>query len=229
LDGQRSVTFPARLRPRLPGGAVHRVELDDVEMRITTIAGLYGNRASRAVLTIPHWRLAGAEYVPPEVLSGEGACVVRYVDEKTEEHAVSMIVVDPRARDAGDAARRRQNEYTEKVALALERFRRGGADLPDLPSLELAVPGTARRVGSWIAFAAGLGLAIWSQFVENPLLSIATSLVGLAVLAALGASGVRSHTAWHPAVKAAAYVLMLTAALTLFVLSIVLGDVLNLR
>jgi hypothetical protein len=217
------------MRPRLPGGAIHLVELDDVEMRIVALAGRYGNKESRVVLTIPHWRLVAAEYEKPEIVSGEGRCLVRYLNEKTEEHTIVLTVADPRARDGGDAARRRQNEYTEGLAKALEHFRRGGAGLPDLPSLQPKTPGVASKIVPWAVLIAGVGLAAWSQIVDSPPASMASSLVGLAALAGLGISRVVSHTAWHPAVKAIVCTLVAFAAVALFVAAIAWGDVLNLR
>ena len=229
MNERRALQFPARLRPRLPGGLVHRVEVDDVETRIATLQGRYGNRRSRTLLAIPHWRLVAAEYEKPEIMSGEGRCKIRYLDERTEEHTVFLTVADPRARDGSDEARRRQNEYMEALARGLEHFRRGGADLPDLPSLQPRAPGRAARLAPWISLVGGLGLAVWSQFVENPALSTASLLIGLTSLAALGVDRVRSHTAWHPAVKGIVSLLLVVVALALFVAGIALGDVLNLR
>ncbi|TET50345.1 MAG: hypothetical protein E3J64_08345 [Anaerolineales bacterium] len=229
MEEKSRLSFPARLRPRLPGGAIHRVELDDVETRFATVQGLYGNKESRVVLVIPHWRLVAAQYEPPRIVSEEGRCLIRYLDEKTEEHSLSFTVADPRAADGSDAARRRQNEYTEALARALEHFRQGGAQLPDLPSLELKVPGRLSRIVPWIALALGLALAIGALYIKPPILSLGASFVGLASLAALGFDRVRLHTPWHPVVKAVVYALAFIVALALFVASIALGDVLNIR
>jgi hypothetical protein len=226
---RRTLAFPARIHPRLPGGAIHRIELDDVEMRIATIAGLYGNRKSRVVLTVPHWRLVGAEYVPPEVLSGQGLCRVRYLDEKTEEHSISMAMADTRLDGSIYARGESRNQYVERVARALEQFRRGGADLPDLPSLDPRTPGRVGSIAPWIILAAGFGLAAWSQIVENPLLSLGSCTLGLAILAGLAINRVRSHTPYHPVVKWILYAFVLVGVAALLVAALAWGDFLNLR
>jgi hypothetical protein len=228
MSQPNNLQFPARLKPRLPGGSIHKMQINEDETRVLTWPNLYGNKESRCILAIPHSRIVEAEYIRPLLQAGEGKCRLRYLDESSQEQTLKFNVVDPSILNGNIYAQARQNEYTESVAQALEGFRRGGSNLPSLPALTLTPPKAGTKLLFGIGLVFGALLLTGSVVVDNILLWFFGTFLACMSAAALGIDHVRIHTGWHPAAKIVVYILIFLVAFIMFITAMALFETLNL-
>jgi hypothetical protein len=213
-----SVGLPVVVSPRLPGGDVLRLEADSEKMQITTWQGVYGNRESRVVLTVPFSQVIDTECTD-WLLLPVVTCRLRYKDATGKERVLKLRAFDQASHNGRLDGQQRENKYTEAVAEALENLRQGKE--AELPALEFEPSGSMHKLlaagailGAIVALASvisGDGLAALG-FIGRLL----GSLLFSASVAALGIDLVRIHTGWHPVAKIVAYVLFVLVAFVLF-------------
>jgi hypothetical protein len=224
---ENSIDFPARVRPRLPGGSIHKIRVTADDIKVLTWPGLYDNKDSKCVLVIPHSSIRNSEYVAPMLMAGEGRCIVRYLDESGEERKLRFNAVDQSALSGNIYAQSRQNEYTENVAHAINELGQGMVFLPSLPSLTLKPPSTTKKLFFGIGIVFGGGMAAASLAANSIFIGFFGAFVLCMSLAALGIDYVRIHTGWHPILKVVAYIGIFLVAFVLFAAAITLLEVLN--
>jgi len=228
MSQPNGLQFPAKLKPRLPGGSIHKMQIDEDETRVLTWPNLYGNKESRCILAISHSQIVRTEYIRPLIQAGEGKCKIRYMDESGQEQTLEFNVVDPGTLDGNIYAQARQNEYTESIAQALEGFRRGEGDPPSLPALTLTPPRAGNKLMFGVGLVLGALLLTGSVVVDNILFWFFGTFLACMSAAALGIDHVRIHTRWHPVAKIAACTGIFLASFIIFVTAMALFEVLNL-
>jgi hypothetical protein len=227
MQKENSLHFPVRIRPRLPGGSIHKMQVDEKETCISTWPNLYGNKESRCILTIAHSQILEAEYIRPLLQIGEGKCRLCYRDKSDQEKTLKFSVVDPSTLNGNVYAQHQQNEYTKSIAQALEGFKQGKGNLPSLPNLTLSPPGAGKKIAFGIGLFLGVSLLTGSLVIDNILTWFFGTFLTCTSLAALGIDHVRIRTGWHPAAKVAAYIILFLVAFMLFITAMALFEVLN--
>jgi hypothetical protein len=215
MQSSNSLDFPALIRPKLTGGRIHRLVIDDMGITAATIDGFFGNTVSMPILRIPRDALIEAQYLPRR-LRGD-RCQVRYRDLEKREQQLTFVAVHPDAMVTYSitalAAQVLEDIRSGKVNSEPIRFDYSLAPVRPLVKL-LIVP---------IAFAA---VIVCPNIVRFGSASIVVTLwfVGLAICAGLAATAidhVRIHTGWHPVAKITASVAALVGAFCL--VAILLG------
>lgn len=225
---QENYEFPAKVHPRLRGGSLHKMRISKSGVEIATWPGLYGNKVSSLILTIPISAIMKTEYLRPLFTSGVGRCRIQYFNEPGEVRSLTFHAVDSGVLSGNIYAQQRLNSYTETVVEILTGLKQGKHDLPLLPALTFTQPSALKKLiyGIVAVFVGGL-LSVGSLLDSILSWFFGTFLLCMS-LAALGIDYVRVHTGWHPAVKILVSVGIFLAAFVVFVMAMTLYEVLNL-
>jgi hypothetical protein len=227
MSREQYIQFPAKIRPRLPGGSIHKMRVDDNRTEIATWPGLYGNEESKLLLAIPHPSLIAAEYARPLLQVGTGYCKVRYVDESGKENSLKFNVVDP---DLSGEYRQavQQNRYTEAVAKTLVDLKQGKSGLPPYPATLTFTPPSSKKKFLYVLALFGPLMIIGGLVLGSDFALLGGVLIFPPALAALGIDYVRLHTGWHPVVKVGASILIFLLMFIGFGIAVTLCQVLGL-
>ncbi len=220
--------FPAKVRPRLRGGYMHKIRIDRDGMEIATWSGLYGNKESCLVLAVTHSRITTIEYTQLLPWVGTGYCRVNYLDESEEEKSFKFHIVDPGILSGNINTKHRQNQAAEAIAIVSMDMKQGrDSRLPFPLVLDFKAPSTGKKFFYSISLFAGFlivralaGANVLSWFFGTFLLCMS--------LAALCIDYFRIHTGWHPLIKLGASVVVFFIAFVLFVTAMTLFEGLNL-
>jgi hypothetical protein len=219
--------FPARLSPRPPGGAVHRLRIDPSGLTVSTLAGLYGNQEERVVLTIPRPTVVGFHLHRPPLGLGNTSCEVQYRDESLEVHSFRFRAVGWGGWRDG-SPRLGENAYTVRVAEAMQAMSDSAFVRPPLPQLGLGVVSGPVKLIAGLALAFIIALSVAGrQALNGPFLAVFGVATVPLVLGALAIDTVRLHTSWHPVVKWAASIVIFLLAFILLVTGIFLVELLG--
>ncbi len=207
--------------PRPRGGRVHQVVIDDTGLTVATLAGFFGNRQSRPLLTIPRSQLIGVEYLPPSRWRG-ARCKVVYRDAKNAERTLTFKAVDEAV-----AVHNGCTALAAQVLRAVHADDRSAEPIVYEYTLEpLRTSVKLFLVPALIAVPI-VALALLRYGVEGRSLEF-TAFVGVfLVCAAMGATlidTVRLHTAWPGWVKAVVAVLAIVGTLSIFSVTMVIVE-----
>ncbi len=228
MTQENYLQFPAKVRPRLCGGYMHKIRIDRDGMEIATWPGLYGNKESSLILAIAHSRITMIEYARPFLQTGVGRCRVNYLDESEEEKSFKFHIVDPGTLSGNIYAQSRQNQATEAIASVLMDLRQGKDSLSPFPMVfDFVPPNTGKKFFYGISLFAGF-LIVRALAGANVLSWFFGTFLLCTSLAALCIDYFRIHTGWHPLIKLGASVVVFFIAFVLFAIAMTLFEGLNL-
>ena len=91
MSQPNNLQSPSRPKPRLFGGSIHKMQIDENETRVLTWPNLYGNKESRCILAISHSRIVEAEYTRPLIQAGKAnADFATWVNQAKSKRSSSM-------------------------------------------------------------------------------------------------------------------------------------------
>jgi hypothetical protein len=218
MQSTNSLDFPALIRPRLKGGRIHRVLIDELGIAAATIDGFYGNIESKPILRIPLEALIEVKYLRRKIRGDR--CHVRYSDPEQGEQQLTFVAVNP------DASV--NYPITALAAQVLEAIRSGEANTEPIRFTYAMAPlrPIVKLLIVPIAFAVVIICPSLVRFGGVPY-SFVLGFVGFAICAGLAATAIdyaRIHTAWHPLVKVLASVISFMGAFCLFAILVALLD-----
>ena len=212
------IRIPVSVSPRLPGGDVHRIEANYEGMHIFTWQGVYGNKESKNVISIPFSNVIDISCFNSWMLPVI-TCHVRYMDSSDKENLLKFRVYDQVSRKGRLDGQQRENIYTETAAQALEDLKQAKAT--SFPTLTFEPPSATNKllyagtiIGVMVLLATFMAGANLESF--EFLFQLLGSLMSVASLTALGIDYIRIHTGWHPVVKFFVYVALTLTAFVLF-------------
>lgn len=220
-SARNRLSFPARVWPKLRGGRVHQVLIDDTGLTISTLSGFYGNKQSQPLQAVPRGQLIAADYMPPRWWRG-ARCRIEFRDDGGQSRTLLLAAVDSEVSAHA--------YFTALVAQVLNAVRSGtpnneGIDYEyNLTPLRMSVKLFQLPLiltGLMLIFLVlRFGFGAQGVFFAGFL----TAFFGSAAIAATLIDGIRLHTAWPLPLKVVASLFSFTLALLIFLIIMGLLD-----
>jgi hypothetical protein len=202
---------------------VHQVVVDDTGLRVSTLAGFYGNKQSQLLLEIPRDHMLEVVFLPP---GWRGArCRTLYLDEQDEARTLLLAAVDNELST--------HTGFTALVAQAIDRIRTNKLNAEPLHYEYTLQP---VRISIKLLYLPLIILAFilvvlglhWGPMSQTALAAgFFVALFGSAALAATLIDAVRLHTAWPVPFKVAAYAGAVLFALMVVVAGMGVADIIR--
>ena len=214
--------FPAIVQPKLSGGRVHQVLIDDVGLVVSTLAGFNGHAENKPLLSIPRSQWVEIEYLPPRWWRG-ARCRLLYQTDQHEWRELTLKAVD----DSVVV----HNGLTGLAAQVLKANRDGDQSSEPIRYEYTLLP--LRVSVKLLYLPAVLAIMILTLLLLQLGLNIealgATAVVSVFfVCVAVGATiidTIRLHTTWRWPVKVVVAVLAVIATLVLLGTAVTLLDI----
>ena len=211
------ISLPAIVKKtKLPGGRIHKVQIDSQDVAIATWKDIYGNQTSETVLKIPMSAISNVEYKYSS--RGSGQLKLTFSDEVGASKSLALFAVDSQAH-------RNQNQLTKLMVNAVESFQNGENNMPPL-EIALTPPSLKGKfIFGFSLFTMQFLIAIFSRNIES--LFVFGAFVVFPSLVALVIDYMRNHTNWSLIKKIVVSVIAFCAMFGLLVSTIVLFDYLR--
>jgi hypothetical protein len=228
MEQESYLQFPAKVRPKLKGGNLHRVRVDRSGLEVATLENLFGNKESHPVLKVKLTEITSAMYIPPRFLSNVGYCMIRYLDNSGQAQTLKFRVLCQGAFEGNIVAVLLQNRETEAIAMVLEELTKERICLLPWPvTLSFTPPNTARKFFFGLSLFA-LMLATAALWGKSAFLWFFGTFLLCMSLAAVSIDYIRIRTGWHWVVKTFVYVAVFLVAFVSFVTAMALFETINL-